>query len=73
MSAVNVLTDSQRCARKCPYSAGVPLEGDARRCEHGKWWVATGRRWNGTYLSVWRRATWSERRRINRLVTKESE
>lgn len=71
MSTVNILTDSQKCARKCRYSTGVAFEGDVRRCEHGKWWVSTGKYMRGSFLSVWRHATWFERRRIRRFITKE--
>lgn len=68
---LNILTDRQRCARECRATHwridGIsPSIGDARRCEHGRWWVATGRQVESTYyltLDVWRSATWSERRR----------
>lgn len=70
---VNVLTDRQRCARGCRFTYwrwdGHCKPGDARRCEHGRWWVATGRETESRFfliLDVWRPATWRERRRAER-------
>lgn len=70
--SLNVLTERQRCDRWCRATNwkadGInPSVGDARRCAHGRWWVATGETCAGTYfltLDVWRPASWMERRRI---------
>ena len=71
---INVLTERQRCARRCRTTNWRidkihPNVGDARRCEHGRWWVATGEKCIGVYystLDLWRPASWMERRRIER-------
>ena len=69
--SINILTERQRCRLRCATTHWKmdnisPSFGDARQCEHGRWWVATGQEAEDRYyrtLDLWRPVTWTEKRR----------